>query len=410
MTKKYKAVLIDKDKCKGCVHCMKKCPTEAIRMRNFKAQIIEERCIGCGECIRVCPNRAKYARYDDFEQLRSFRYKVALPPPSFFGQFPKIDDPARVLDGLKRIGFDDVFEVARGADIATALTKRKFERKEVPQPCISTACPVCVELILMRFQSLRENLLDVLPPVDIAAKLAREEAVKKTGYRPEEIGIFFLSPCPAKVAALKTDFSSRSGVDGVLSVKDACFRLMALHEDFSTETELKASSGGVAWATGGGESGNLTKRRQLAADGIENVISVLRELEDGKLNDIEFVELNACPGGCVGGVLNVENPFVAKSKINLLRKTALKGKKNTTDFLQGEDGIYRYEKKWELIDTFKLDDNFETALSKMVKVEEVLGTLPGLDCGVCGAPSCRAFAEDVVNGEISVTECVRYGK
>ena len=69
-----------------------------------------------------------------------------------------------------------------------------------------------------------------------------------------------------------------------------------------------------------GESAALLKDRYLAADGIENVIKVLEELEDEKLNDLEFIELNACSGGCVGGPLTVENPFVAKARLQRLRK------------------------------------------------------------------------------------------
>ena len=87
--------------------------------------------------------------------------------------------------------------------------------------------------------------------------------------------------------------------------------------DKLTETVPLKNSGlmGVGWASSGGESAALLKERYLAADGIENVIQVLEELENEKLNDLDFIELNACAGGCVGGPLTVENPYVAKARL-----------------------------------------------------------------------------------------------
>lgn len=53
----YHSVRLDMDKCKGCTTCLKRCPTEAIRIRNNRASILNERCIDCGECIKVCADR-----------------------------------------------------------------------------------------------------------------------------------------------------------------------------------------------------------------------------------------------------------------------------------------------------------------------------------------------------------------
>ncbi|MDR0596677.1 MAG: 4Fe-4S binding protein, partial [Clostridiales Family XIII bacterium] len=70
----HHSVTLDSDKCKGCVTCVKRCPTEAIRVRNGKASIIGEYCIDCGECIRVCPHHAKHAGYDSLEVINSYKY------------------------------------------------------------------------------------------------------------------------------------------------------------------------------------------------------------------------------------------------------------------------------------------------------------------------------------------------
>ena len=65
----FHSVRLDEEKCEGCTNCIKRCPTEAIRVRNGKAHIISERCIDCGECIRICPHHAKYAECDSFNKI-----------------------------------------------------------------------------------------------------------------------------------------------------------------------------------------------------------------------------------------------------------------------------------------------------------------------------------------------------
>ena len=80
---------------------------------------------------------------------------------------------------------------------------------------------------------------------------------------------------------------------------------------------------GVGWASSGGESAALLNDKYLAADGIENVIRVLEELEDERIRELEFIELNACAGGCVGGVACVENAYVAKARLQRLRRIFL---------------------------------------------------------------------------------------
>ena len=216
MDKNLHTVILDADKCKGCVTCMKRCPTEAIRVRNGKASVLYERCIGCGECVRLCPYHAKLASYDPFDTIFSYKYRIALPAPSLYGQFNNLTDIDFVLNGLLALGFDDVFEVGRGAELVSEATKILLDREKVKRPVISTACPAVLELILARFHDLKDNLVNLLAPVDVAAKLAREKAERR-GIPPEDIGIFFISPCPAKVSALKTGLGAKRPVSIVVS-------------------------------------------------------------------------------------------------------------------------------------------------------------------------------------------------
>ena len=152
--------------------------------------------------------------------------------------------------------------------------------------------------------------------------LAREAAVKETGYQPEEIGIFFLSPCAAKVTDARVPIGiGRSNVDGVLAISDIYPPLLGKMNHLD-KTEPLSRSGiiGVSWSSIGGEAAGLLNENHLAADGIDNVIKVLEELEDEKLQELDFIELNACAGGCVGGIFTAENGYVARARIQRLRK------------------------------------------------------------------------------------------
>ena len=67
VVEKYHAITVDKDKCTGCTHCMKSCPTEAIRIRGGVAKINADRCVDCGNCLRACPVDAFYVEQDSLE-------------------------------------------------------------------------------------------------------------------------------------------------------------------------------------------------------------------------------------------------------------------------------------------------------------------------------------------------------
>lgn len=402
----FHSVRLDEEKCKGCINCIKRCPTGAIRVRRGKAYIISERCIDCGECIRICPNHAKYAEKYSFNEILQYKYRIALPAPTLYGQFNNLDDVDYVLNGFLQMGFDDVFEVSVGAELVSDATRAYMQRQDIVRPVISSACPAIVRLIRVRFPNLIPNVLDLNAPLEEAARLARERAVEKTGLAPEDIGVFFITPCTAKITAIKQPIcNAKSNISGVFAIKDI-YPVLLGQMDKLTEVKPLKNSGllGVGWASSGGESAALIKERYLAADGIENVIKVLEELEDEKLNALDFIELNACAGGCVGGPLTVENPYVAKARLQRLRKYL----PVSCNHLETEEipPQMQWEKPLEPVNIMKLDTDLRRAMEKMAKMNEIEKTLPGLDCGTCGAPSCRDLAEDIVRGKASIEDCV----
>ena len=406
MERFFHSVTLDSDKCMGCTNCIKHCPTEAIRVRSGKACIISERCIDCGECVRVCPHHAKRAQSDPLSVIESFPYAIALPAPTLYGQFNHLDDIDIVLTGLKRLGFDEVFEVSRAAELVSEATRRLMREGKLRLPVISSACPAVVRLIRVRFPDLCGHVLPLASPMELAARTAKDEAARRTGLPREQIGAFFLTPCPAKVTDARTPINfEHSEVDGVIAISEIFPKLLD-KMDHLDRTEPLQGSGviGVSWASSGGESAALLNDKYLAADGVENVIRVLEELEDEHIRELEFIELNACSGGCVGGVLTVENPYVARARLQRLRRY-LPVSRNHLEAGGVPDSMH-WQSELEYAPVLKLSDNMEEALRMMADIDRICATFPGLDCGSCGAPSCRALAEDVVRGEVRQSDCI----
>lgn len=401
------SVALNPKKCRGCTTCIKSCPTEAIRVRSGMATILPNRCIDCGTCIQVCPHKAVRSQRSDFYMLQRFQYNVAVPDPALYGQFHNLDDINIILNGLLAIGFDDVYESAAAAELlADCLDHRTGDGTLTPE--LSPACPAVVRLICIRFPDLLGHIAPVITPLELAAILARRRASEATGLAPEEIGVFTIVPCSSQVtAAASPEGLKRQVVDGAFAIKDVYLELLEPMRQLD-RNNLKPMAGGaagVSWAFAGGEALSRRDKRYIAVDGITNVIRILEEIEDGRMPEAGFIELRACTQGCVGGCLNVENPFTAKMRLKELMSGLTPVMPRPTDRAEVND-ILDYTKKPEFLPTFQLDSNRRRAMEKMRAIQELEEQLPGLRCGSCGAPSCRAFAEDVVMGRASEDDCI----
>lgn len=405
MNNYWHSVVLEKDYCNGCTHCLDRCPTQAIRIINGKAQIIEERCIDCGECLRVCPYHAKGALVSTLEVLKSFKYTVALPAISFYGQFPEEYDMNDVFNALLELGFDEVYDTAHAAELLSVYENAVLDKEKLNKPLISTYCPVITRLIQIKYPALIDNIIKLEAPMEIAARHVRKRLISE-GYKDEEIGVIYITPCPAKVTSIKNPIGiEKSNIDEAVSTEEIYYKIMKIIDKVTSKQQLQRATGkGIGWARVGGQSYAMEIEDYIAVDGIEEVIKVLESMELGKLISLDFFEGYACVNGCVGGPLNVENTFIGKNRVRKLTKKYGMDKPITIDIELTPENL-----EWNTpilpMPIFKLDADFKKALEKMAKIEEYTQMLPGINCGACGAPNCRVLAEDIVNGYAKIEYC-----
>ncbi len=407
MKEYWHSVILERDFCNGCTYCLDRCPTQAIRVIGGKAQIINERCIDCGECLKVCPFHAKGAQTDSLDMLSKFEYNIALPAISLYGQFDLDYDINRIFNGLYQLGFDHVFDVAYAADILTVYQQKILNRTERPKPLISTFCPAVTRLIQIRYPALIDHIIQLESPMQVAAWMARERAAEITGLSQDKIGVFYITQCPAKITSIKKPLGIEdSQISGAISIEGLYTQLIKSYDDVEIKRQIQKASGkGVGWGMVGGQSFAMGIENYMAVDGIEEVIKVLDRLEMGKLKDVDFLEAYACVTGCVGGPLNVENPFIAKSRIRM-RSKRIRRRYEPEDLSMYDQKLMQWDQDITPYPVLKLDTDIKRALEKMGKIEELFQSLPGIDCGACGAPTCRALAEDIVMGRAELNHCL----
>jgi iron only hydrogenase large subunit-like protein len=408
----FHSVRLTAKHCKACVNCIKRCPTEAIRIRGGKTQITEARCIDCGECIRRCPNHAKTAYTDDLSDLENFKYNIALPAPSLYAQFPPQIPVNCITSGLTKLGFDEVFEVAQGAEIVTLAIRDYLKRSDIKRPAISSACPAVVRLIQVKFPELIDHLVPIDAPAEVAARVVRGERSRELGIESESIGVWFITPCPAKMTAVRQPLGSeKSNLSGAIAMSRIYGDLLkAIPSSASQCNSRRASWVGVGWAVAGGETTAVQIEDSLLVHEIHCVNDVLEQVAMGKLKNVKYIEALACAGGCIGGPLTIENRFVAehwmKQRIkNMRSEDAARGIVARQGYEESELGVHE-RKAIEPRPIMRLDDDIFRAMVKVELMEKMLTRLPGLDCGSCGSPNCKALAEDIVQGTASETDCI----
>ena len=417
----YHALEIDHDQCIGCSRCMKVCPTEAIRIRHGKAHIQEHRCIDCGKCHETCPSKAIYVKQDDFEFIHHFPHSVALVPAVFLGQFPSDMRVSRIYAALKDVGFRHVFEVESSANIYADAKHKYAKENQDNLPLISSFCPAIVRMIQIRYPSLVDNIMPIKAPLDISAIYAIKK-LQEEGIPREEIGLFYITPCAAKIAAVKAPIGEeKSIIDGVINMDSLYNRVFKKIKEqgkdyiFPSLHTPRLSADAILSTLTNGERRICMAKRSYAIDGIQNVMDFLDKLENDEIDDVEFLELRACDQSCAGALFSCDNRFLCGDRMYARARKAAERERNGEmprdremdkykDYLVEQSQAQPAVARSMMI----LDEDISKALEKMERIEHTKNQLPQVDCGLCGAPSCEAFATDVVCGQSEIGDCIFY--
>ncbi len=409
----YHALKVDEDRCYGCTHCMSVCPTGAIRINNGVASIRSNWCVDCGECMRVCPVDAIFVEQDDFEKIFNYSCRVALVPAVLIGQFPAHISEAEIFSGMRQLGFTHIFQTEHTSGL---INRAMIEaaRQSPGKPVISSFCPAIVRLIQVRFPSLVNQILKVKPPIDASALYFRKR-LEDEGIKREDIGIFYVTPCAAKIAAVKSpEGEASSPVDGVINMTFLYNKLFHLIKSRTGQSGVSPDEmlpllgpQAIKWSLTNGEADRM-EGRCLAIDEIHNVIEFLEKLENDEIKEVDFLELRACDQSCAGGVLVGGNRFLTVERLNKRAKrfegvAEVPGDiKAYTPFMRDHLTVNALEPRSMMV----LDENIGEAMRKMRQVRHLMCFLPGIDCGACGAPDCQSLAQDIARKEAHLSSCV----
>ena len=388
---------LKKSNCKNCYKCIRHCPVKSIRFSGNQAHIIEQECILCGQCVVVCPQDAKQI-VDESEKVRVLLQSgapvVVSLAPSFIANYGGAGIE-QMRTALKKLGFFDVEETAVGA----TFVKREYERilKQEQRDIVISSCCHSVNLLIQKyFPSLLPMLADVLSPMQAhCADIKRRMPNAKT---------VFIGPCVSK----KDEAQHYSDiVDAVLTFEELSAWLKKENIEIEPVASPNEKSRARFFPTAGGILKTMdcdqTDYTYIAVDGAEKCISVLRELEKGKLKKC-FIEMSACHGSCIGG------PVMEKARYtpveDIIRITQSAGKE---DFdVEQPEQVYM-KKQFSVIDLGQMqptESEIRQLLAKMGKFTPE----DELNCGSCGYDTCREKAIAIFQGKADMSMCLPFLK
>jgi iron only hydrogenase large subunit-like protein len=413
MIKYFHAHKVIPEKCRGHMACMRICPTQAIRVRNGKAVISDEFCVDCGNCIAVCPEGAIIVESDMIDGLSQYKHKVIVPSPVLYAQFDPRIHPYIIHLALKEIGFDSVIDVNTSTVALAKALELYLQAYKGRLPLIASYCPCVVRLIQVKYPDLVELLVPMDVPREIAAREIKKTLPARLNLPPDQVGLFYMATCPAKIASVKQPAEkNKSWYDGVVSVRGVYSIIMphvlAINKEFDEKQVPEDFIFNSEWVTSGSLTRAGDKENWLVVSGLDHVMQILDDIENSRLRNITFIEASAHMLGCIGGTFNVENPYIARA--NSLRQGEKYQRKVEVDIAdikrKFREGYFSIEHAIMPRPTRYFDTDLETSIKRMKERERVYQKLRQIDCGCCGSPTCMAFAEDFVRGEVKLTDCI----
>jgi Na+-translocating ferredoxin:NAD+ oxidoreductase RNF subunit RnfB len=405
-----KGHIIDPAACVACLACARTCPTRAIRVREGPARISYELCIDCGACVRACQHGAARAATTPPSDLQRFEYTVAVPSLTLYAQFGRDVAPARVLHALTQIGFDAAYDLSWMCEMLAGATDAYVTEGHAPWPKISVTCPAVVRLIQVRYPGLIANLVPIETARELAGKLLRRRLTAELGLPPDEIGIFFITPCTAIMDSILSPVGlGRSYLDGALSIAELYGPLLRALETAPPADALaeEISPRGLLWAMAGGEIAGMRDANTMTVRG-SDVQRVFDRIEAGTYQGVDFIEAYICPDGCVSGGLTIEGRCAAQRNVQhiarSLRASPAVGEERIRRLLR--EDFFSFEEGISARPVQPLGRSLQEAVARQKELEALVPLLPGKDCAACGAPDCATLAEDIVRGEASLEDCV----
>ena len=406
-------IQIDEELCNGCVLCMKACPTKAIRVRDNRVACIQGVCIDCLECVRVCPRGAVKPIFVQSDEIEKDIFSIVSSSAVLYSQFGGDVMPNDILLALRRMGFNLVYDQGYTNEIFNVAVelhiKESRKKPGTPWPLISPICPVVVRLIAYRFPSLLKHIPPFLTPSEIVAREVKKRLSAKYGYKQKDITVYHITPCAAKMISMREPvLQTSSYLDRAIGIGHIYNTLKKnLHE--LTEDKVLHHSGGVGigWGMTGGEIAGINADC-IAVSGLSETIRYLEKIEMGLLHETDYVEFRICTEGCLGGPFAVADKYQAKHYLQRLVRMFGVEKRVKYEYVKGlyESGWFFTDQKAmplaETSPTLSVTENIE----RQKRIDETLRLLPRKECGACGSPDCRTFAEDVMQGSVSLESCV----
>ncbi len=388
---------LKKSNCKNCYKCIRHCPVKSIRFSGNQAHIVNNECILCGQCFVVCPQNAKEIA-SEVEKVKVLIQSgdpvyVSLAP-SFIANYDGVGmEPMRAA--LKKLGFADAQETAIGA----TMVKKEYERmlREEKRDILISSCCHSVNLLVQKyFPHLLPFLADTMSPMQ-----AHCVDIKKRYPNAKTV---FIGPCVAK----KDEAEHYSGiVDAVLTFEELSAWLAQENITLEASSESNEESRARFFPTTGGILKTFTQEEPdytyLAVDGVENCISVLHDIEQGKVHKV-FVEMSACTGSCIGGP--VMEKFHRSPVNDYIRVAQFAGKE---DFPTEQPDNLTVRKHFEPIER-KNGTPSETEISAILRQMGKYKPSDELNCGSCGYDTCREKAIAIFQGKAEISMCLPYLK
>jgi anti-sigma regulatory factor (Ser/Thr protein kinase)/ferredoxin len=362
---------IDAVRCRQCMRCVPACPAAALRVRTAGPSLIEALCIGCTSCAAQCASGVYRIADGDgapFLAPEPARDAVLIVQSGFLSGVPVVGGPAQVLAALGGLGFNKV----RLLDEWTGALKAHARGSSGSRPLIAPFCPPAVALIESRFPSLIPQLGGWLSPAEAAGE--------EFPLRP----VVLVASCPGQFAAVRrTSLTGRLTVLSPERLLRALRPLLAGHEGEKGGALVHLDHGAQSAAPG-----------EMRVQGASHVMRVLAEAEAGRLDAVSLLDLSLCEGGCNGSPFLTDERFLSDRRWREYEAGAPRAPFTGTS--AGAAGAVARARPFMQRAGVRLDPDMATAIGKLSRIDALVAALPGRDCGACGAPSCAAFAEDVV--------------